>query len=179
MPQRIPCYQPGGGNEIADRALADMSKMFGGYIPNFHKVLANSPPVVAAFEGLRRTLQGTNIRAIEREIIALEVSRRSNCEYCIAAHSKFARAFKMPVSDLEALLAGRPMADPRSALVQRATQRLVDTQGRLSDCELAEFYAAGLSNAELIEIVAVIGWYVLSTYINNLAHTEVDAFWTT
>jgi AhpD family alkylhydroperoxidase len=176
--QRIPGYQPGDGDEVADRALADISKMFGGYIPNFHKILAQSPPVVTAFEAMRRTLQGTKIRAIEREIIALEVSRRSNCEYCIAAHSKFARAFKIPASDLEALLSGRPMADPRNALVQRATQRLIDTQGRLSDPELAEFRAGGLSDGELIEIVAVIGWYILSTYVNNLAHTEVDKFWT-
>lgn len=179
MAQRIPCYQPREGNEVADRALADIAKMFGGYIPNFHKVLANSPAVVTAFEAMRRTLQGTKIRAIEREIIALEVSRRSNCEYCIAAHSKFARAFKMPASDLEALLSGRPMADPRSTLVQRATQRLIDTEGHLSDPELAEFRAAGLNNGELIEVIAVIGWYVLSTYVNNLADTEIDAFWTT
>lgn len=176
--QRIPCYEPGSGNEKSDIALAEMSKMFGGYTPNFHKVLANSAPVVTAFEAMRRTLQGTKLRAIEREIIALEVSRRSDCEYCLAAHSKFARVFKMPEADLQALRSGRPMADTRNALVQRAAQRLIDTQGRLPDSELEEFRSAGLSDGELMEIIAVIGWYVLSTYANNLAYTEVDAYWT-
>ena len=69
------------------------------------------------------------------------------------------------------------MSKPRHALIQRAAERLYDTKGRLSDEELAEFREAGLSDAELIEIIAVIGWYVLSTYVNNLAHTEVDGFW--
>ncbi len=29
-----------------------------------------------------------------------------------------------------------------------------------------------------IEVIAVIGWYVLSTFTNNLAQTRVDDFWT-
>ena len=175
--QRIPCYEPGGGSEAADQALADISKMFAGRIPNYHKVLANSPPSIMAFEAMRRLLQRTKLRALEREIIALEVSRRSDCEYCLAAHSKFLRMSRVSEEDIAACVAGEPMSNPRHALVQHATQRLYDTQGRLSDEELAEFHEAGLSDAELIEVISIIGWYVLSTYVNNLAHTEVDSFW--
>ena len=69
------------------------------------------------------------------------------------------------------------MSTPRHALIQRAARKLYDTHGRLADDELAEFREAGLSDAELIEIIAVIGWYVLSTYVNNLAQTQIDAFW--
>ena len=175
--QRIPFYEPGGGDAAADQALADISKMFEGRIPNYHKVLANSPATIQAFEAMRRLLQGTKIRAVEREIIALEVSRRSDCEYCLAAHSKFLRMNRVSEEDIAAAVAGQPMSKPRHALVQRATERLYDAKGRISDEELAEFRQAGLSDAELIEIIAVIGWYVLSTYVNNLAHTPVDGFW--
>ncbi len=51
-------------------------------------------------------------------------------------------------------------------------------RGRLNDAELAELRDAGMSDAELIEVIAIIGWYVLSTYVNNLAQTDVDGFWT-
>jgi uncharacterized peroxidase-related enzyme len=177
-PQRIPFYEPGGGSEAADQALKDISKMFDGRIPNYHKVLANSPPTIQAFEAMRRLLQKTKIRAVEREIISLEVSRRSNCEYCLAAHTKFMRMSRISEEDIAAAVAGLPMSKPRHALVQLAAQRLYDTMGSLSDVELAQFREAGLSDAELIEIIAVISWYVLSTFVNNLAHTEIDAFWT-
>jgi hypothetical protein len=30
----------------------------------------------------------------------------------------------------------------------------------------------------LIEVIAVIGWYVISTFTNNLARTQIDDFWT-
>ena len=176
--QRIPCYEPGSGDERADRALAGLATMFAGRIPNYHKVLANSPPVVTAFEAMRRILQKTKLRAVEREIVALEVSRRSQCEYCLAAHTKFMRMYRVSEADIDALVAGRPMSKPRHALVQEAACKLYDCQGRLSDGELAAFRRRGLSDAELIEVIAVIGWYVLSTFTNNLAQTRVDEFWT-
>ena len=52
--------------------------------------------------------------------------------------------------------------------------RLWDTQGRLPEEEIAAFNEAGLSTPELLEVIAIIGWYVLSTLSNNLARTEVD-----
>ena len=175
--QRIAGYEIGGGSEIADNALQDMSKMFEGRVPNFHRVLANSAPVVTAFEAMRRSLQKTKLRPAEREIISLEVSRRNDCEYCLAAHTKFLRMMKTAPEDIQAAVSGQPMSDPRHALIQRASQRLIETQGRLSDDELAAFNEEGLSNAELIEVVAIIGWYTQATITNNLARTEVDDFW--
>lgn len=175
--QRIPGYEIGGGSAEADAALEDMSKMFEGRVPNFHRVLANSAPVVTAFEAMRRSLQKTKLRHVEREIISLEVSRRNDCEYCLAAHTKFLRMMKTSPEDIEAAVTGEPMSNPRHALIQRAAQRLIETQGRISDDELAAFDAEGLSSSELIEIVAIIGWYTQATITNNLARTEVDPFW--
>ncbi len=175
-PQRIPGYEIGDGSEDADRALTGISKMFGGYVPNIHKVMANSPAMIEAFEAMRRLLQKTKINADEREIISIEVSRRSGCDYCTTAHTYFARRLQVSDDDIAAAVDGRPMTEPRLALVQRATQRLLDRRAKLSDEELAEFRDAGLSDTELLEIIAVIGWYVMSTYTNNLALTEIDDF---
>ena len=131
--QRIPCYEIGGGSEEADTSLQELPKMFEGRVPNFHRVLAQSAPVITAFEAMRRTLQRTKLRAAEREIISLEVSRRNDCEYCLAAHTKFLRLMRTSDADIEAAVTGQPMSDPRHALVQRAAQRLIETQGRISD----------------------------------------------
>ena len=123
---------------------------------------------------MRRNLQETALKPVEREIVAVEVSRRTRCHYCLSAHSSFASRLKMSAADIDALRAGQPLSDPRQALVQRATMRLWETQGRLSQDEIAEFKKLGLPTSELLEIIAVIGWYVLSTLTNNLARTEVD-----
>jgi uncharacterized peroxidase-related enzyme len=172
--QIIPGYEPGSGDQQKDDALTGISSMFGGMVPNFHKVLANSTAVVTAFEAMRRNLQKTQLRAVEREIVAVEVSRRTRCHYCLSAHSTFASKLRMSTADIDALRTGRPLSNPRQALVQRATMRLWETQGRLSEDEIGEFNDAGLSTPELLEVIAVIGWYVLSTMVNNLARTEID-----
>lgn len=172
--QIIPGYQPGSGDTDKDESLAGIGKMFGGFIPNYHKVLANSTAVVRAFEDFRRHMQKTKLSAIEREIVSVEVSRRTHCHYCLSAHSNFAKQMRMSPADIAAMREGRPLSDPRQALVQRAAKRLWDTQGRLGEEEIKEFDEAGLSSPELIEIIAVIGWYVISTLTNNLARTEID-----
>jgi uncharacterized peroxidase-related enzyme len=174
-PQRIPPYEIGDGQEESDVALTGISTMFGGYVPNIHKVMANSPAMIEAFEAMRRALQKTKISAPEREIISIEVSRRSQCDYCMTAHTHFARRMRVSDDDIAAAMAGHQIIDdPRLALVQSATQRLLDRRARLSDEELESFREQGLSDTELLEIVAVIGWYVMSTYTNNLAVTAID-----
>jgi len=80
------------------------------------------------------------------------------------------RLHRVEETEIAAAVAGQPMSNPRHALVQYAAQLLYDKQGSLSE--------GGLADAELIEVIAIIGWYVLSTFVNNLAHTEVDAIWT-
>lgn len=176
-PQRITGYEIGSGSERADKALSGISKMFGGYTPNIHKVMANSPAMIEAFESFRRLMQRSQLRHVEREVISIEVSRRSGCDYCMAAHTWFARRFKVSDEDIEAAREGRPMGDDRLALVQRAAQTLLDRKGRLTDEELADFRDAGMSDAELLETVAIIGWYVISTFTNNLANTAIDDYW--
>lgn len=88
------------------------------------------------------------------------------------------RMYKVDEKDIKAVKAGMPMSDPRHALVQDATSKIYDSIGHLSDAQLADYRERGLSDTELVEIIAVIGWYVLSTFTNNLANTEVDPFWT-
>ncbi|MCE2494567.1 MAG: hypothetical protein J4F40_18550 [Alphaproteobacteria bacterium] len=49
-----------------------------------------------------------------------------------------------------------------------------DTQGRLSEEEIKELNDEGLSTAELLEIISVIGWYMISILTSNLVRTEID-----
>jgi len=174
--QRFKGYEIGGGSERADKALEGIQGMLG-FVPNFHKVLAVSPAAIDGFSYMRQALQDVSLAPVEREIIALEVSRRMACPYCIAAHSTFARIHKVSEDDLAALLDGRPMSDQRQALVQKAAQMLWDSKGHLADGDLEDFAQLGLDHVALSEIVAVIGWYVWATMINNLAVTDIDSAW--
>jgi alkylhydroperoxidase family enzyme len=47
-------------------------------------------------------------------------------------------------------------------------------RGRVSDAEIATLRLAGFDEAAVIEIVAHVALNVLTNYINNVAHTDVD-----
>ena len=51
---------------------------------------------------------------------------------------------------------------------------MVLKRGHASDADLALVRAAGLTNAEILEIVGNSVLNVLTNYINNVAETEID-----
>ena len=177
MEQRIPGYEPGSGNAAADAALVEISKEFGGTLTSDHKVLATSGATIQALGAMRRFMGHATLSEVEREIVAVGIARRTASDYYLAAAPRLLRRHGLGEGDVTAVLEGTPMSDPRHALIQEATQKLCDEQGRLTDAELAAYKEGGLGEAELIEIIAMVGWYLIATYTNNLARTDVDAFW--
>lgn len=51
---------------------------------------------------------------------------------------------------------------------------MAKNRGRVSDAELANLYAVGFDQANVIEIVSTVALNVLTNYINNVAQTDID-----
>jgi len=51
---------------------------------------------------------------------------------------------------------------------------VVDKRGRLTPAQVAAYKARGLSDADMLEIVASVVHNVLTNYVNELAGTEID-----
>lgn len=66
------------------------------------------------------------------------------------------------------------MADGRRALVQKAAGDMIDAKGKISDGDREALLAAGLTDAELIEIAAVVGCFTWATLVANLAQIDID-----
>lgn len=170
----IPCYEPGTGSPAADRLLAEVAKRFGGFVPNFHKVMANSPVTLEGFAALHGALGGASLPPLEREVVALEVSRRNGCSYCTAAHSKAALRLGMSSDDLALLLDGQPVGAVKQALVQQAAAEIIDTRGRIGAARVEHYQVLGLPPSMLMEIITTIAAFTLATLVNNLAETSID-----
>jgi type VI secretion system protein ImpE len=56
----------------------------------------------------------------------------------------------------------------------RFAQRVAAERGRVQDADIAALRAAGFSDAETVEIVLHVALNVLTNYVNNVAHTDVD-----
>lgn len=141
---------------------------------NLTRVLANAPALLEAFGGFWAGLRRTSLSDVEREVVALEMAYLNDCHYCKPAHIMASREVGLPDVEIRRVLSGGMMKDARAALVQRATRRIVETKGKLSDEEFRSFQEQGLSPAEMLEIVGEIAHCTLTNFTNRLAQTELD-----
>ncbi len=158
----------GPSREIFDGVQAKI-----GMVPNLYRTLGHSPAALSAYLALNEKLRSATIGLTLREKIALAISQTNGCGYCISAHSMLARMSGVDDKGVEDARAGRS-SDLREAASLALAVRLVTDRGWVSDEHLAAARTAGLSDAELVEIVAIVATLTLSNYANHLAHTEID-----
>jgi uncharacterized peroxidase-related enzyme len=144
-----------------------------GVTPNLMKVLANAPQVLKSYLDTNSALAGGNLEAQHRERIALRVAELNRCEYCLSAHTYLGS--HAGLSD-EEVLASREGAssEPKANAVLALVTAAVKKQGRVSRSEMDAARNAGLSDGEIVEVVANVALNIMTNYLNNVAGTEID-----
>jgi uncharacterized peroxidase-related enzyme len=142
-------------------------------IPNFLKILAQSPAAALAYLLAEGALAEGRLSGRQREQIALAVAEINGSKYCLLAHSAAGRNAGLTRGEIEsARRAAAPEAKADRML--RFTQSMVLQRGEISDQDLGALRQAGFSDAEIIEIVANIALNVFTNYLNLLSKTELD-----
>jgi len=172
MSDRIKLLNENEASEKSQELLAQVQKKFGA-IPNVFKMMANSPAVLKSYLSFSGALAEGKLDPQIAERIALLIAQDNGCEYCLAAHSAIAK--KAGLSEEEILNARQG-----SSAVEKADAALVfamtisDNSGRIEDEALQNIRFAGLSDEELLEIVAAVALNNLTNTLNKFAQTEVD-----
>ena len=153
--------------------LLDKVRQQLGRVPNLYATMANGPAALDGYLALRGHLVKGKLNARLREQLALLIAQENDCDYCVAAHTF--RGKLMKLSD-EELLATRLAedADPHAEAVLRLARSVLRTRGKVDEETLAEVRAAGVTDAEIAEVVAHVALNVLSNYFNHLAQPELD-----
>jgi AhpD family alkylhydroperoxidase len=129
---------------------------------------------VKAYTTLSRIFDETSLSATERQIVLLTASYVNGCEYCIAAHSVIAGMQKVPDDVMQAIRAGRPIADKKLEALRRFTAAVVTSRGWPSDSETAALLSVGYERQQVLEVVLGVGMKTLSNYANHIAETPLD-----
>ncbi len=162
---------------VEQRALLDHTLATLGHIPNMHAALANCPATLSTYlYANERFRVGSQFSPAEQELVYLVISCHHRNFYCVAAHSRLAdQVSNLAPQIMEAVRAGMPVeGDTALAALAMMTKRLVVSHGRPSPTEVARFLAAGYQEQHLLEIVLAIAVKTISSYANQLFHTELD-----
>lgn len=150
------------------RPLLDAVRAKLGMVPNIIRTLAHSPAALQGYLGLNEALAGGRLSAAERETVALAVGQANVCGYCLSAHSLMAKGAGLSP---EAVIAARQgEGTPLAAFARKVTL----ARGALSTQDVDDARLMGLSDAQIIEVIAHVALNTLTNYVNHIAGTEID-----
>lgn len=161
---------------IADgerKALLDEITGAFGTTPAMFRAVANSPAALRSMWGSFGALGGGVLPAKLGEQIAVAVADRNRCDYCLAAHTALGRKAGASSEEMAAAQAGRS-EDPRTAAILAFALELVEDRGALSGETLAEVRAQGVTDEEIVEVIAHVALNLFTNYVNVALETPVD-----
>ncbi|MFA6220382.1 MAG: carboxymuconolactone decarboxylase family protein [Erythrobacter sp.] len=154
--------------------IAGAKAMFG-FLPNLHRVLAESPAAHEAYSTVYRiATEKTGLTPIEAQVVLMASNFHNRCHYCMAGHSMILSMLKAPQELIDALREGRPIADPRLEALRSFASRLLEQRGHVGDAALQTFLDAGYTKSQALDVLVCLSAKLLSNFTNALAHTELD-----
>jgi len=169
---RISPLDPAGTGGRTKTLLEQVRATLGG-TPNLIRTLAQAPAALDAYLSLGKALSDGAFTSAQREQIALAVAGENSCDYCASAHTLLGRNAGLADEELAANLRGQA-SDPRMQALLDLARAIVQGRGFVSDAEFAAARNAGITDAEIVELVAEVTRNIFTNYLNHLAQTEVD-----
>jgi uncharacterized peroxidase-related enzyme len=163
-----PDQVPAGSRQTLDMFTRNI-----GFTPNMMAAFAQSPVAFNAWAALLGSLSKA-LDVKTRDSIGLAVSEVNGCNYCLGVHS-FTAGHMARMSPDDILLARRGHADDpkRDAAVQFA-RKVIEARGQVGDADVDAVRDAGYTDANVVEIVALVAMYSLTNFFNNVFDPEKD-----
>jgi uncharacterized peroxidase-related enzyme len=159
--------------EASRKDLEQVKQKFG-RIPNFFAVAAESPAAVNAYLSLSNIFRTTALTLAEQQIVILAASVENKCEYCVAAHSRGAKAAGVPEDVIKAITTRRPLKDPKLEALRHLVSQVFEKSGWLSEADVQAFFARGYTKAQLLDVMVGVSMKTLSNYINHLTDPPIE-----
>ena len=143
-----------------------------GFVPNLYAYYAKNETALGdylAFQNRKSTL-----KAKEREVINLVTSQINDCHYCQSAHTVLGKMNGFTEEQIIELRKAHVTFDAKLSALAQFTKSVVDNKGKASQEAKDLFFQAGYTEANMIDVVFVIGDKIISNYIHNLANFPID-----
>ena len=157
------------------RPIFDALKQKFGSVPNLFATYGHSPQALGGLLAASAELEKGQFDLAEREIIYLINSEVNACHYCISAHSFIAEKLaKTDPTALVKLRKGQPTGHAKYDALANLTRAIGQRKGHAVEAEVSAFFAAGYTQAALVEVALIIGLNTANNYLNHIAGTPID-----
>jgi uncharacterized peroxidase-related enzyme len=155
-----------------NQAIFDNLQKGLGFIPNLYAYFAKNETALADYMTLQN--RKSTLKAKEREVINLVTSQINGCRYCQSAHTVLGKMNGFTDEQVIELRKGSASFDAKLDALVKFTASAVENRGRATEESKEAFFAAGYTEANMIDVVMIIGDKIISNYLHNLTGFEID-----
>ena len=141
-----------------------------GKVSNILMVHSLNPEAMSNHLDLYMTIMfgPSGLSRAEREAIAVVVSANNDCEYCVNHHAEALRRYIKDEETVRLLMSadGLETLPPRLSNIVRHAEKLTSAPGAMTESDLGELRAEGLSDKDILDITLIVGYF---NFVNRIA----------
>ncbi len=155
-----------------NQAIFDQLQSKLGFVPNLYATYAYSDTALADY--LTLSNRKTTLKAKEKEVVNLVVSQVNDCSYCQAAHTAIGKMNGFTDEQILEIRTGTASFDAKLDALAKFVKDATINRGKPSSQAVETLFAAGYTNANLIDIIVLIGDKTISNFIHGITQIPVD-----
>jgi uncharacterized peroxidase-related enzyme len=155
-----------------NQAIFDNLQKGLGFVPNLYAYYGKNETALGdylTFQNRKSTLKGK-----EREVVNLVTSQINGCRYCQSAHTALGKMNGFTEEQILEIRTGEASFDTKLNALAKFTASVVENRGRATIDSREAFFAAGYDEANLIDVLIVVGDKTISNYLHNITGLEID-----
>lgn len=143
-----------------------------GFVPNLYATYAHSDTALENY--LNFANAKTSLSAKEKEVVNLAVSEVNSCVYCLSAHTAIGKMNGFTDPQILELRAGEASFNNKLDALARLAKNVTENRGKTDEAVLENFFNAGYSKGNLIDVISLVGDKTISNYIHSTTQVPVD-----
>lgn len=156
----------------SNQAIFDNLKKGLGFVPNLYATYAHSDTALGDYLTLQN--RKSTLSAKEREVINLAVSQVNNCKYCLAAHTALGKMNGFTDDQMLEIRSGEASFNPKLDALVKFVKDITINRSKPSTEVVDALFNAGYSNANLVDIIMVIGDKITSNFLHGTTQVPID-----
>jgi AhpD family alkylhydroperoxidase len=156
----------------ANQLIFDSLNKALGFVPNLFAIFAHSDTALADYLSLQN--RKSSLNGQEREIINLVTSEINNCQYCLSAHTTLGKMKGLTEEQTLEIRSGHSSINSKYNALAKVVKSIVINRGRPTTLLVENFYAAGYTQENLIDVSIIIGDKIITNYLHNITQIPVD-----
>ncbi len=156
------------------KELLKASEKDAGMIPNLHGVMAESPELLEAYQTLHKLFLNSSLNNEQKTVVWMAINVEHKCHYCVPAHTAIAKSMDISDDIIDALRDEESLSSHELEALRDFTLKVVRARGQVTDDDLDDFYKAGYSKKNVLEVILAVGQKTISNYTNHIVETPVD-----